>query len=128
MAILHVFKSRIPSCKFLFKNGKEANFIGGKFMTDNESEIAELQAEVDLRHPHIYVDPEEAKVDSERVDPLEQIRMKAVAEYLAKQAAAVATTNDRGNTAQGGKLEGIANSATVAAGAAGSSSGATTTK
>lgn len=128
MAILHVFKSRIPSCKFLFKNGKEANFIGGRFMTDVQSEIDELQAEVTLNHPHIYVDSAEAKVDSEKLDPLEEIRKKAVADYLAKQAAAVATSNDRGSTAQGGKLEGIANSATIASGAAGSSSGAAATK
>ena len=113
MSIKKVFKCRIPSCKYLFSNGKEANFIGGKYLTDLDIEISQLENEIKSGHPHIYVDAAEKEVDTEQMDPIEQIKKKAIAEYLAAQKAALDPNNDRGST-EAGKLQGIANSTTIA--------------
>lgn len=121
MAIKKVFKCRIPSSKYLFSNGKEANFIGGKYMTDVEAEISALEGEIKIGHPHIYVDAAEKEIDTEQMDPIEQIKKKAIAEYLAAQAQAVKTTNNMGNTEQG-KLQGIGNSSSTSMLATGSDS------
>lgn len=114
MAIKKVFKSRIDSCKYIFSNGKEANFIGGKYLTDLESEIAALEFEIKSGHPHIYIDTAEKEIDTEQMDPIEQIKKKAIAEYIAAQKAAVNPDNNMGSTEQG-KLTGISNSRSIAA-------------
>lgn len=115
------FKSHIPSCKYIFKNGKEANFIGGKFFTNEESEVAELEKEVAHSHPHIYIDENEKEVDTKFVDPMEALRAKHIKEYLAAQNAATDSSNDMGNSTEG-KLN-VANSSNIAQAAAGTSSG-----
>jgi hypothetical protein len=120
--ILHVFKNSLGNCRFTFAKGKDANFLGGVYRTDIQSEIDELTAEVQSGHPHIYVDPNEITIDTTYVDPLLEIKRKAVAEYLEQQAKAMDKTNDRGNTDQTGKLQGIANTDTIADAASGSTS------
>lgn len=122
MAIKRVFKCRIPSSKYIFSNGKEANFIGGKYATDVAAEIAALEEDIKLGHPHIYIDDSEKEIDTEQMDPIEQIKKKAIAEYLAAQSAALKPSNDRGTTEQG-KLQGIGNSFSTAMLAVGSDSG-----
>lgn len=86
MAILNLYFSSIPSCKTHMPNGKELNFIGGQFATDEEEEIEFLDAQVKARHPHIYVKKDAATIDSNKLSPLDEIKKKAVEEYLAQQA------------------------------------------
>ena len=121
MAIKNCYKSRIYSCKYAFKNGKEANFVDFTYLTDIKTEIDELDEEIALGHPTLYVDPQKKTVDTSKKDPLEDIRAKAVADYLAQQKNATLLTNDRG-TSEPGKLN-VATSASIAAATAGSSSG-----
>lgn len=97
------FLSRVSSCRYIFKNGKEAAFINHKYLTDTLSEIEELQNEINQGHPTIYVDKNNLIVDTATLDPLHEIRKKAVEDYLAEQAAASDITNDRG-TSDNGKL------------------------
>lgn len=128
--ILHVFHNSLVNCRYTFKNGKDANFLGGTYATDIQSEIAELNKEVKSGHPHIYVKPDELTIDTTFVDPMEAIKAKIRAELLAEQAAAAANkTEDRGGYDTSGKLEGIANTHTIQQGAADSTSndGATAT-
>lgn len=120
MAIKNIFKSRVASSKFVFKNGKEASFVLGKYFTDVPWEIKELESEIESGHPHLYVDKAEATIDSDLVDPLEDIRKKAVADYIARMSKATQQDNDMGETVNTGKLEGIANSDTISEGAASS--------
>lgn len=114
MAIKKVFKSKIQSCNYVFKSGKQASFIAGKYLTDIDTEIEELEAEIKSGHPHIFIDANEKEVDTEKLDPLEEIKRKAIAEYLEAQKKAVDPSNDMGSTDQSGKLEGIANSSSGA--------------
>lgn len=100
MTVSAIFKSTIPSCTYVFKNGMTAVFISGKYMTSDKELIAEMAAEVGeigfnkSKHPHIYVDENEAEVDSEALTPLEIIKLQAKEEarkeLLEEQAAAQA--------------------------------------
>lgn len=81
--IMRVFKCAIPSCKYHFSNGKEANFKNHEYLTDDPKEIAELEAEVAGRHPHIYVDKNKVEVDVNE-DPMQKLREKIAAEERAK--------------------------------------------
>jgi uncharacterized Zn-finger protein len=98
MAIKAKFKCYIPFCKFTTKLGKDLNFLNHEHITDNENDIKELMEEVANGHPHIYIDKDDNIVDTAITDPLEEIKRKAVEEYLAKQEAAVDATKDLGTT------------------------------
>lgn len=114
MAILQIFKSKVSSVSYFFKNGKQAPFINGKFITDIESEIEELMADIGAigsdksKHPHLYVDPNEKELDTEAPTYEETIRAqertKVLAEIAATNAAALVpsnnvSTSDSGNAA-----------------------------
>lgn len=120
--IMHVFFNTIPNCRYTFKDGTDANFLGGKYLTDNEVQIRELSREVANGHPHIYTKADHLTEDTTIVDPMVAIREKVRAELLAEMAASTDKTTDRGSYEVSGKLEGIANTDTIAAGAADSSS------
>lgn len=122
MAILKVFKNRIPNSNYITKAGKQLSFVNGTHTTDNEVDVQELEAEIKSGNPHIYVDENEKEVDSEAATPIQQLEQKMRAKILAEMAAATDKNNDRGNTEFTGKLEGISNSTTVAEGMAGSDS------
>ena len=98
MAIKAKFKCHIPFCKYTTKKGKDLNFLNHEHITDNEDDINELLEEVKNGHPHIYVDQNDNVVDTAVTDPLEEIKRKAVEEYLASQAAAVDASKDLGTT------------------------------
>lgn len=120
--LFYVFKNSLGNCRYTFKDGKDANFLNGEYITDSAKEVEELQAEVDARHPHIYVDAARATVTTDKIDPLAEIRAKAIADYKAEMAAALLKTNDMGETDQTGKLQGINNSDLLADAMAGSTS------
>jgi hypothetical protein len=112
--ISSVFKSRIPSVSYIFKDGMAAYFILGKFITANEKQIAELEAEVVAGHPHIYIDEAEATIDSEALTPIELIRKEAYEQAMADIQRALSSgtsESDNGNVAAT-----FGNSATIAQG------------
>lgn len=115
MSIKKRYAIRLPNCnagKYIFKSGKEAPFVNGEFLTDVESEIAELDAEVKAKHPHIFIEVGKEEVDSDQPAPLEALRAKIIADYLETQRAANNPANDRGNTVMG-QLQGIGTSASA---------------
>ena len=122
---LHVFKSTFPSMSFLLKNGKPCIFQQGVFRTSVEAEIKELMEEVgevgryNSRNPHMYVDEDETTIQSDMVDPMNALRAKFIAEYIAEQTKALDPGNDRGASVQRGV--GAANTQDIAAAAAGGS-------
>jgi hypothetical protein len=126
MNIKQRFLSTQASCRFLFKDGHEAVFSNGEYLTKNEVEIEELTAEIDAGHPTLGrpVNQEEWQIDVDAPTPKEKELMeRGVREYLARvHAGASLQSNDRGNYQQG-PLNPV-NSATIAGGASGSDSGA----
>jgi hypothetical protein len=100
MSQFAVFKSTIPSINYIFGNGKPAIFVQGRFCTDIPAEISELEYEVKLGHPHIFIDPNDAVADSAVLDPIAGLREKIIAEYLAAAEKANDPANDMGSTVQ----------------------------
>lgn len=118
MAIQKVFKSTIESIRYIFKDGKHAAFVAGKYVTEIENEIKELMDEIKNEgrdkssHPHLYVDPTEKEIDTEAPSPIDVIKAKAVADYIASQAD---SNKDLGNTGTKPVLAGIGTTKTIAA-------------
>lgn len=101
MAIAKIFKATMPSVNYIFKNGKPAIFVHGKFATALEYEIAELEAEITAGHPHIFIDPAECEIDSNALSPIEALTAKIREEVMAEMARATQMTNDMGTSTQG---------------------------
>lgn len=89
-----LFKCSIPSCKYLFADGHPAYFNSGRFATQDEAEIAELEAVIKAKHPHIYVDANEKETDSAISDPMSTLKKKIISEFLKEQA----VQKDMGNS------------------------------
>lgn len=77
-----LFKSTSGPCRYVFKNGSVALFKGGRYATDVEAEIKELEDEVKNRHPTIYVDSAEAETDALVDDPIANLRKEIINDYL----------------------------------------------
>ena len=127
MTIKRIFKCTIPSCSYYFKSGVQAAFLNGKYITENADQIAELEVEVGVpgfgksKHPHIYVDLDEAEIDTEALSPLEEIKRQAVADYLAAQKVAMNPANDRGASDTTKFVASLNNTAGIAQAATGGS-------
>jgi len=124
LPVARVFRSNITSVGYIFKNGKKAAFVSGKYTTNIKYEIDELDTEIALGHPNFSADTEEIEAV---IEPLEALRARFIAEFKADEARALNKANDAG-TAEVQKLTPVS-SATIADGAAGSDStaGANTT-
>ncbi len=90
------FFSTIPSINYIFSNGKPAMFIKGRYLTDSEKEIKELEADIAAGHPHIHINPEEREVDTDKLDPISTLRASIEKEILARYKLAVNPDNDAG--------------------------------
>ena len=113
--LARVFRSNVQSVKYVFKNGKVAAFMQGKYTTDIKYEIDELDEEIAAGHPNFSANKEEVV---ELIEPMEVLRSRFIAEYIANQKSATSGTNDAGNS-EFVKLN-VATSDTVKAGMAGS--------
>lgn len=84
---LRVFKTTMSSNKFIFKSGKTAGFVNGRYMTSNPQEIKELEEEIlEHQNPYFYIDKNEKEITSEQAaDPMAALRAKIIADYLATQ-------------------------------------------
>lgn len=130
---LRIFKSTMPMVQFVFAGkdadgkstgiaGKSAAFIAGEYRTDIKAEIAELEHEIELKHQHIYIDPERYEMDAEDVDPTIALKKKHFAEFEAMQKAAMNKGNTGKSEGPGGAGTGIGTSAGTNAGAQDSNS------
>jgi hypothetical protein len=113
MAILKKFKAHIKSCSYFSSKGMQVAFINGEFITGNEDLITELEAEVKNGHPHIYVDANDAEVDTEALSPLEVIRQQAYEQAKEDLLRQMMENRDFGNHAPNPFAQSLANSGTV---------------
>lgn len=125
MSLLTVFKSQAPTMGYVFKSGKTVHFVNHIYATAAKDEIEELTTECQNGHPNYYIDSEMTQVDSAQLNPMEVLRAQIRAEERAALLAATNPSRDMGQTEQGGKLEGIANSVTITGLAASSEAQAT---
>jgi hypothetical protein len=119
MATKVLFKSHVPSIKMINLIGKELIFIAGRLVTENEEDIAFLREEIKKGQPHVF-EGETAEIDSVQLanDPLEGLKAKLRAELLAEMNVDTAGTTAANPLVP--QLKGLANSKTIADGAAGS--------
>ncbi len=93
------YKSSLQSVNFIFKDGTKAAFIGGKYLTSKKSEIDELDAEIELNHPHLFHATKEEVIEL-TTTPMEALRAKFFKEFQAQQASAIDKSNDAGQYTQ----------------------------
>lgn len=90
MTIKRVFKNTMPNTQYMFKNGKSAQFVGGRYETDNAVEIFELDSEIQDGIPHLYIDPADSQVDTGMQDYVREAQIaatkRAIVEYEAAKA------------------------------------------
>jgi len=82
MTIKRVFKNTMPGTQYLFKNGKSAVFTNGRYETDIDWEIAELDEEIRQGIPHIYIDPKDTTVDTGQIDFIRQRQIEATKQAI----------------------------------------------
>lgn len=118
MAISKIFKSHIASNNFFFKDGTQAAFMLGRYTTANASKIAELTAEVEAGNPLIFIDDADYEVDSDALTPMELIRQEAYNQARADLIAAGTLSTATSTSDSGAFKNSVANTATIAEGAA----------
>lgn len=96
-----LFKSHNKQMAMVLKSGERIHFFNYQFWTSNKKIVEELEAEIEAGFNFIYRDPEEMEIDPNKVDPIEEIKRQAIAEYKEKLAKASDPNNDRGNTDPG---------------------------
>lgn len=99
MAIVE-FSCVLPSCKYYFADKTEAVFLNGRFRTNRQSQIDELNAEIELGHPHIHSPREVSEL---KEDPLAGMRAKLRAEFIAELKVSEAAAINPGNNMGGDK-------------------------
>lgn len=103
MSTVNVFFARMSSCRYVFGDGSEAAFVGGRYTTDDPNKIAELNREIKLNHPHIYVDSAMVQVNSEDLDPMAVLKKRIIEEAIA--AGELQRTNPTESFSQQGALK-----------------------
>lgn len=96
--IFQLFFSSVFSMQVISSKGKAMAFVGGRYWTDDEGEINDLQGLIDAGNQTIYRNENQLTIAEDELDPMNVLRKKIIAEYLAEQAAQIDSSNDRGNT------------------------------
>lgn len=114
------FTCDLQFCRYTFKGGKDAIFMNGEYLTDVESEVKELMAEIESGHVMIHIDKEKPLVDVRARDPVEAIR-EQVRLQLIQEAKDIAESNRDMGTSEPGALN-VANTKSVGEAMSGSTS------
>lgn len=96
MAKLRIFKATHSALQYIFHGmnddgkptgiaGKAAVFLSGEYRTKVAEEIAELDKEIRLGHPLIFVDKTRYDMEEEDLDPAVALRKRYFAEFQAEQ-------------------------------------------
>lgn len=119
-----VFHNSLLNSRFALKSGKECIFLNGDFATGNPEEVREIAEDINAGNPHISLsnDFDKVLINKADLDPLEALKRKIIADFVATQATIVEGKADYGTSEQG-KLN-ATSSTDVNAAASGSISGA----
>ena len=101
MAIKKVYKSTLKGGNYITRRGKTLIFVEGKYITDREEEVQELEQEIKSGHPYLYIDPAEAEIDTTLQEKLEAAKRAVVDKVLAEHYAANPDANKSVNEAGG---------------------------
>jgi hypothetical protein len=95
--IVRVYRSSQESINVICPNGKPLIFQNHEFSTDDPSDIAYLEREIALRHPHITFKEE---TDANRPSPAEALE-SVIEKEVARRLANMNPSNDMGTYATG---------------------------
>ena len=110
----HLFKTWSEQVNTVLRNGKMIHFMNHCYATQDEDEITELTLMCKQAPEHFYIDKEQVTINPLMLNPMEALRAR-LKEEARKEV--IAEMRDFGNTINTGKLEGIANSASIQAAA-----------
>lgn len=96
-----LFQSSVKFCNISTPKGKVLTFKFGRYVTEDEEEIAFLDAEIKAGHPTIFVDPNHLVLSKQEEDPLGYFKEQVIKEYLAEQARFNDPKADMGTSVQG---------------------------
>lgn len=97
MAIAKVFKNHVANCRVSHPDGTIISFNHGKCITTHKKDIEYLQSLVDAGDTYVYVDPDEAEVDTEELSVegrIAKLKREAIEEYKATLANMPASLGD----------------------------------
>jgi len=80
---LHQFYMDKTAARYIFKDGKIAEFIGGVYRTAIVGEIEQLKKEIEHGVSSIWQVPGQEIVDSDDIDPIAVMKRRIIAEYEA---------------------------------------------
>ena len=83
MATVQLFFSTIQSMRYVFPDGSEASFVGGRYATADEAKAAHLDYEISKNHPHIRRDASNLSCDESLLDPFEAMKKKIIEDAIA---------------------------------------------
>lgn len=83
---VNLFFSHIPNSRYVFPNGQEAAFTGGRYATSQQWEIDHLNAEIAAGNLYIHTRAGQEVVTEEALDPMYEYKQRVIAEFIAKQA------------------------------------------
>jgi hypothetical protein len=96
-----LFMSHAPSIKYVFKNGDVANFVNHRYFTADETQVKELQYEIEKKqHPAFYINPAESEVNPAEQDPMSRLRKMIIEQHYAELAKKTGPQNDLGTITQ----------------------------
>ena len=82
----HVFYSVIPSMQIIDSTGNPIIFVSGRFHTKDQRKIDFLNQMIADGTTSVFVRPDQLTMSDADLDPMEVLRKKHIAEYLAEQA------------------------------------------
>lgn len=85
MATVPLFKNR-KNCCVVGVKGTQFKFMDGRYWTTDEIQIEELMHYAKTKQAGIFIDPKEPTIDTEATTPMDVMKKKIIAEYLASQA------------------------------------------
>jgi len=83
--LYHVYHCTIKSCRMITEIGRVISFVDGMYVTDQQPEIDYLEKQLAAGHTKLSVVAGKELMTSDELDPMEVLRKKHIAEYLAEQ-------------------------------------------
>lgn len=99
--VLNLYFSTVASMQVVMPRGKAIVFISGRYATSKGEEILFLDDLVENGTGTVFKNPSLLTINAADMDPMNALRNKFYAEFMAEKQAQLNPQNDRGNSEQG---------------------------
>lgn len=97
----HVFYSTTKSMQVIDSKGQPIVFVSGRYHTRDTAKITFLNQMIADGSSAVFTNPNQLTMSDADLDPLETLKRKHIAEFLAEQAKHMDPTNNPGDSVQG---------------------------